>query len=101
MHMSAASSREQREAGLAGVTLQQATEFQRLNESYRRRFGFPFLLAIKGRSVQHVLASLEARLNAAEDQEFAEALRQVARIACFRLTDAIDRDGSLDASETE
>jgi 2-oxo-4-hydroxy-4-carboxy-5-ureidoimidazoline decarboxylase len=56
-----------------------------LNTDYRVRFGFPFLFAVKGSTTDDVLAALEARGRRTRDEEFAEALRQVYKIARFRL----------------
>jgi OHCU decarboxylase len=59
--------------------------FIALNQSYRDKFGFPFLYAVKGSTKQDILRALELRLPAERDTEFAEALRQVYKIAAFRL----------------
>jgi 2-oxo-4-hydroxy-4-carboxy-5-ureidoimidazoline decarboxylase len=71
-----------------------AAEFDRLrelNEAYRAKFGFPFLLAVKGATRHDVLAALERRLPSTRDEEFGEALRQVSRIARFRLESLLHR----------
>jgi 2-oxo-4-hydroxy-4-carboxy--5-ureidoimidazoline (OHCU) decarboxylase len=60
-----------------------------MNDEYRRRFGFPFLFAVKGSTKEDVLAALAARLRRSRDEELAEALDQVYRIARFRLEDVI------------
>ena len=57
--------------------------------AYRTRFGFPFLFAVKGSTKHDVLAALGTRLTASADDELAEALRQVAQIAWFRLQDTV------------
>ncbi len=87
--MSNASKGEQAGAGLDSLS---RTDFERLhtlNASYRERFGFPFLFAVKGRSARDVLDALAARLPASAEDELSEALRQVSRIAWFRLHDTI------------
>ena len=87
--MSQASTQEQAGAGLAALTTEEAERFRSLNLAYREKFGFPFLYAVKGRSAQDALNALERRLTSPRDTEHHEALRQVYRIARFRLEDMI------------
>jgi len=87
--MSDASSGEQACAGLDNLTATEFDRLQQLNAAYRARFGFPFLLAVRGSTKHDVLDALATRLSATPDAEFAEALRQVFRIARSRLQDAI------------
>ena len=60
-----------------------------MNAAYRDRFGFPFLLAVKGHTKAGILRALEARLSAMPDAELREALRQVYSIARFRLEEML------------
>ena len=83
--MSDASTQEQAGAGLTALTRDEAERFRSLNSAYREKFGFPFLFAVKGRTAQDILNALERRLTSARDTEHHEALRQVCRIARFRL----------------
>jgi len=85
MKMSAASSGEQSGAGLDKLTSVEHERLQRLNVGYRKRFGFPFLFAVKGSTLREILDALEQRIGNGPDHEFREALRQVYRIAWFRL----------------
>ena len=87
--MSATSAAEQSEAGFDRMHPAEFERLQRLNAAYSRKFGFPFLFAVKGSTAEHVLAALEERFPATPDVELEEALRQVARIARFRLEVAI------------
>ena len=87
--MSQASTQEQAGAGLAALTTDEAERFRTLNSAYREKFGFPFLYAVKGRTAQDILNALERRLASARDTEHQEALRQVYRIARFRLEEMI------------
>ena len=87
--MSATSAGEQAGAGLDRMTAGDFAKLQQLNETYRERFGFPFLLAVKGCTAADVLFSLAVRIKAGEAEEFVEALRQVGRIARFRLEDTL------------
>ncbi len=88
-HMSDASQREQAGAGLDTLTRDALERVQHLNAAYRARFGFPFLYAVKGSTKEDVLAALERRLTSTRDIEQQEALRQVFRIARFRLEDTV------------
>lgn len=90
--LSDASAAEQAGAGLDRLNPEEFTRFHRLNDSYQHRFGFPFLFAVKGSDKNDVLAALERRLPSSREEEFAEALRQVYRIARFRLEDFVNRE---------
>jgi OHCU decarboxylase len=83
--LSQASTKEQAGAGLDSLTPSEFEQLHRLNASYRSRFGFPFLLAVKGSTKHDILGALQARMEASPEDEFQEALRQVYRIARFRL----------------
>lgn len=87
--MSAASVGEQQGAGLDRLTPEEFDRLQRLNLAYRVKFGFPFLFAVKGSTKRDILAALEQRIAADREQELEEALRQVYRIAMFRLQDLL------------
>jgi len=87
--MSDASKGEQAGAGLDSLSRADFERLHTLNASYRERFGFPFLFAVKGRSTREILDALEARLRASVEDELSEALRQVSRIAWFRLQDGV------------
>lgn len=87
--LSAASAEEQAGAGLESLTPGEFEQLHRLNSAYRTRFGFPFLLAVKGSTKHYILRALQARMEATPEDEFREALRQVYRIARFRLEDLI------------
>lgn len=87
--ITAASTREQAAAGLDALPRDAMDRLQALNQAYREKFGFPFLYAVKGSTSQDVLNALERRLTSARDAEHKEALRQVYRIARFRLEDLL------------
>lgn len=89
MKMSDASGREQAGAGLDSLTRDELERMRRLNEAYREKFGFPFLYAVKGSTKHDVFSALERRLASTRDIEHQEALRQVYRIARFRLEDIV------------
>jgi 2-oxo-4-hydroxy-4-carboxy-5-ureidoimidazoline decarboxylase len=87
--MSDASIGEQHGAGLDRLAPDDSNRLQRLNQAYREKFGFPFLFAVRGSTAHEILAALERRLAAAPEEELEEALRQVRRIALFRLQDLL------------
>ena len=83
--LSADSTAEQAGAGLDRCTPQELEEFQALNERYKTRFGFPYILAIKGRHREQILENFRARVENDPEAEFEEAIEQVRRIALLRL----------------
>lgn len=83
--MSEVSTGEQAAAGLDQLTSEELERLHRLNAAYREKFGYPFLFAVKGSDKHQILDALDRRLTRAPQQEFDEALRQVYRIARFRL----------------
>ena len=87
--MSDASQREQAGAGLDALTRNELERLLKLNAAYREKFGFPFLYAVKGSTKRDILNALERRLRSPRDIEHQAALRQVYRIARFRLEEAI------------
>jgi OHCU decarboxylase len=90
--ISASSAAEQTGAGLDQLTPGEFDKLTKLNAAYREKFGFPFLYAVKGSGKSAILESLERRLNAVQEDEFDEALRQVFRIARFRLEGIVDNN---------
>ncbi len=87
--ISQASTGEQAGAGLDRLTPDEFERLNRLNAAYRDKFGFPFLYAVKGSTKYDILQALEQRLDNPPEQEYPEALRQVYRIAEFRLSDTV------------
>ena len=83
------STREQASAGLDQLSEAELAEFTRLNEAYTGRFGFPFIMAIKGRSKAEIQAAFRRRLDNDAETELATALEQVERIALLRLQDLL------------
>ncbi|HVF33910.1 MAG TPA: 2-oxo-4-hydroxy-4-carboxy-5-ureidoimidazoline decarboxylase [Candidatus Saccharimonadia bacterium] len=84
-----ASRGEQRGAGLDQCSAEEFAQLHALNDAYERRFGFPFILAVRGHTRATVLASMAARIDNPPEAEITEALRQVERIARFRLADLV------------
>jgi 2-oxo-4-hydroxy-4-carboxy-5-ureidoimidazoline decarboxylase len=83
--MSTESSNEQAGAGLDRLSPETFDHLMQLNARYRARFGFPFILAAKGATAADVLSAMARRVDAAPEDEWTEALAQVARIARGRL----------------
>ncbi|MDP9365057.1 MAG: OHCU decarboxylase, partial [Chloroflexota bacterium] len=82
---------EQAAAGLDPDRLSPAdvAEFARQNEAYRRRFGFPFVLCARENKKDGILAGFAARLGNDREREIGIALDEVAKIAWYRLADAV------------
>lgn len=84
------STREQSGAGLAQCTQEEFDKLQRLNTEYRAKFGFPFILAVRGYDRHSIIANFESRVNHDREQELRTSLDMIYRIARFRLDDLID-----------
>jgi 2-oxo-4-hydroxy-4-carboxy-5-ureidoimidazoline decarboxylase len=87
--LTADSAREQHGAGLDRLSQVEYDRFHALNAAYRAKFNFPFIMAVKGRGKDEILAAFAARLESAPDVEFAMALEQIGRIAGFRLAELV------------
>ncbi|MER9756032.1 allantoinase PuuE [Mesorhizobium sp. M0166] len=87
--LTAESSREQASAGLDALTDKERELFAKLNAAYVTSFGFPFIIAVKGKTKGEILAEFEARIGNSHDVEFETACRQVERIALLRLKDML------------
>lgn len=88
--ISSSSTAEQSGAGLDQLTPEEHARLTGLNDRYRAKFGFPFLYAVKGSDKFAILEALGRRIDSDPAAEFAEALRQVSRIAGFRLESAVN-----------
>ncbi|WP_454693799.1 2-oxo-4-hydroxy-4-carboxy-5-ureidoimidazoline decarboxylase [Achromobacter aegrifaciens] len=98
--LGADSAREQDLAGLAGCTPAEMARLQELNAAYKTRFGFPFVLAVRGprgagMTRQQVMDEFARRLDNPPDLEFEEAQQQLHRIAEIRLRDRYDAEPAL------
>jgi OHCU decarboxylase len=87
--LTAESSREQAVAGLDRLTDQERARFTALNDTYQERFGFPFVMAVKGRGKAEILAAFERRLAHDQASEQATALAEIERIALLRLQELL------------
>ena len=80
------SKQEQHNAGLDQCTEVEFNEFKKLNDVYKK-FGFPFILAVKGKNKNEILNNFRKRVLSEPEIEFGEAIKQVKKIASLRLED--------------
>ena len=83
------SKNEQQNASLNQCTNEEFLEFKKLNEEYKKKFGFPFIIAVKGKNKEEILNNFRQRLTNNINLEFEEAKKQVKKIASFRLSEII------------
>jgi len=76
--------KEQTSAGLDQCTKEEFSEFKKLNDTYKK-FGFPFILAVKGKTKIEILNNFRKRIFSNPKIEFDEAVKQVKQIASLRL----------------
>jgi 2-oxo-4-hydroxy-4-carboxy-5-ureidoimidazoline decarboxylase len=89
--LTAESTSEQASVGLDQLEADESARLSAANWLYRQRFGFPFIIAVRGQRDQAaILAALEARTNNSEKEEIDTAIAEVAKIAWFRLSDLIE-----------
>ena len=87
--LTAESTREQASAGLDQLTGTELAEFTRLNETYRAKFGFPFIICARLNAKAVILAAMQARLPHTPEAEHAIALAEIEKIAWLRLQDVL------------
>ena len=81
------SAQEQSSAGLDRLDPAELAEFRRLNDAYRERFGFPFIICAREQSKHSILAAFRVRLGNEAEAERATALAEVVKIVQLRLAD--------------
>ncbi len=87
--LTAESTAEQASAGLDALTDAERETFTELNERYTEKFGFPFIIAVRDHDKGSILQAFLRRVEQDRETEFAEACRQVERIALFRLRELL------------
>ncbi len=87
--LTAESTAEQASAGLDALTDAERDQFTALNAAYTEKHGFPFIIAVRDYDKTGILAAFQARINNDREAEFAEACRQVERIAELRLIEKL------------
>ena len=78
---------EQSNAGLIQCSEEEFAEFKNLNDSYKKKFGFPFIYAVKDKSKTEILDNFRQRVSYDINVEFNEAKKQVKKIASLRLNE--------------
>jgi 2-oxo-4-hydroxy-4-carboxy-5-ureidoimidazoline decarboxylase len=86
------SAREQTAAGLDRLTPGEGAEIVRLNDAYKARFGFPFVICARLNAKAAILAAMRARLANGPEEELSTALAEIAKIARLRLGEAITKE---------
>lgn len=90
--LTASSSREQAAAGLDHLTDAEGAEIGRLNEAYKTKFGFPFVICARLNAKETILAAMRARLANSAEAELSTALDEIAKIARLRLNEATRKE---------
>ena len=80
---------EQNKANLKQCTPEEFDQFKKLNIEYKKKFNFPFIIAVKGKNKNEILNYFRVRINNSLEEEFLEAKKQVKKIATFRLEEII------------
>ena len=80
---------EQKNAKLNECINEEYNEFKKLNIEYKKKFNFPFIIAVKGKNKNEILNYFRERINNSLEEEFLEAKKQVKKIATFRLEEII------------
>ncbi len=88
--MAEASVQEQAGIGLDRLSESEYQRFQFLNQSYKKKFGFPFIVAVKYHTKESILEAFETRLNNTQEREQQQALTEISKIARLRLDSLID-----------
>ena len=79
------SSKEQTGAKLNDCSKEEFEEFEKLNSDYKKKYGFPFIIAVKGKNKDEILNNFRQRIQNDFEIEFNEAKYQVKKIASLRL----------------
>ena len=83
------SKKEQNSANLNQCSEEEFQEFKDLNQKYKKKFGFPFIIAVKGKNRKEILNNFRQRITNNINLEFEEAKEQVKKIANLRLNEII------------
>jgi OHCU decarboxylase len=88
--LTAASTSEQARAGLDRLTPDEVAAFQRFNQAYREKFGFPFVICARLNKKEAILNGFRTRMNHSREEEINAALEEIFKIADFRLRDLVE-----------
>ena len=83
------SKKEQNSSGLDQCSKEEFGEFKKLNIEYKKKFLFPFIIAVKGKNRGEILNNFRQRITNNINSEFIETKKQVKKIASFRLDEII------------
>jgi len=83
------SAKEQATAGLDRLTPKEISTFERFNQAYREKFGFPFVICARLNKKNAILEGFRQRLNHSEPEEIHAAIDEIFKIADFRLRDLV------------
>jgi 2-oxo-4-hydroxy-4-carboxy-5-ureidoimidazoline decarboxylase len=89
--LTAESAKEQVSAGLNRMSADEFAQFQQLNEAYRQKFGFPFIICARLNRRDAILCSMQQRMSHSAAEEHAAALAEIEKIAWLRLEDDLGR----------
>ena len=87
--LTSSSMAEQASAALDQCTPQEFEQFQCLNRDYKKKFGFPFIMAVRGSTRMDILEAFSERIGNSRETELANCLRAVECIAYLRLKDLV------------
>ena len=88
--MAVDSIREQSGVGLDRLNKTEYDRFHNLNQTYRNKFGFPFIIAVKNQTISTILVAFEQRIQNSVTMEIDQAIAEICQIARFRLDSTID-----------
>ncbi|MDQ0245489.1 OHCU decarboxylase [Bacillus fengqiuensis] len=91
LEVSPSSREEQKNVGLNQLSPEEYENFSILNEQYMRKFDFPFIMAVKGRTKDELYSAMKLRVNNEQSVEFETALSEIYKIALFRLNERIEQ----------
>lgn len=91
--MTDASKREQASVGLDSLSEEEFARFHRLNDAYKAKFGFPFIVCVRRHTQESILAQFERRLGHDQATEFAAALQEVFFITRLRIAGKVTGEG--------
>lgn len=89
VEMSDDSIQEQKGAGLKNLTGEEYNNFITMNKNYMDKFGFPFIIAVRGKNKHEIYQAMEVRIHNEKETEFRTALEQIYKIAQLRLEQKI------------
>lgn len=87
------SRREQASAGLDTLSDEEFTRFHRLNDAYKAKFGFPFMICVRRHTRDSILSEFERRLGRDETTEFAQAMQEVFYVTRLRIAAKVTGEG--------